>query len=85
MKKCLKWNYKTHKYSEVLITDACFTHVQDLTLKIRCVNCSEPFVAGNMYTSHQYQNHMGFGYLICEECYQKEWNLRNKYKNTEDL
>lgn len=81
-----KWNFKTHKYEKFKFTKAKKRWVvvlfsEDMDLEINCVNCGKKMTYGQGYTSRQYHNHAGLGYPVCEDCYNKEWELEEKYRS----
>ena len=45
--------------------------------EIVCVSCGKKVNFDDTYTSLEIQTDAGFGYPVCEECYDKEW-LRRK-------
>ncbi len=70
-----KWNYKKHEYEPFEVPDDRDVRlcVDDLKEVINCANCGKNVVAGDTYTSLKIHNSVGFGYCVCEECYEKEW------------
>lgn len=69
-----KWNYETHEYDAytppegwvpVLVTD-------DMELAIKCASCGKDMDFGSGYTSKELHTTVGFGYPVCEDCYEKE-------------
>lgn len=81
-----KWNFETEEYEFYRLPDNCPIIVnlseEGLNREINCASCAEPSIFARCYTSRQIHNSNGFGYPVCEECYQKEWeNERNaKFK-----
>lgn len=83
--KVNRWDFEKHKYDIVNINpDWVVTTKGKLDWIVNCVNCGKTLLVENCYTSYQYQNSVGFGYLICEDCYNKEWELRKRYQNGND-
>ena len=69
--KALKWNYKTHKYEDCNLPEGCKL-ITDLENVIPCANCGTKHEYGTMYTSHKIHNSMGFGFPVCQKCYEEE-------------
>jgi len=70
-----KWNYKKHIYEPYEIPDEwnCKTYSTDMEEIINCPHCGKEIKYGNTYTSKEIHTEMGFGYGVCEDCYNKEW------------
>lgn len=77
-----KWNYKKHTYEPFEVPDNRKIRVNGFNLKevINCANCGKEVVTGNTYSSLTIHNRIGLGYCVCEECYEKEWKERLKYR-----
>jgi hypothetical protein len=41
--------------------------------KINCAHCGKELRFGDAYTSLEIQSKHGFGYCVCKDCYDKEW------------
>lgn len=67
----LKWNYKMHKYDGYKLPKDCklIANLQDI---VSCANCGTKHEYGTMYTSHKIHNCMGFGFPVCQKCYEEE-------------
>lgn len=78
--KVRKWNYKTHEYDDFEAPDFARASVSNLSMKIQCPHCGEWVVAGDCYTSLEIHTPIGFGFLVCEKCYEKEWEERRKHE-----
>ena len=72
MKKVQKWDFKKHCYEDALIDDECSLYEIDMNKIVKCPNCNKEVIFGDCYTSKQYHSDYGFGYAVCEECYEKE-------------
>lgn len=72
--KVNKWNFITKKYTEVDLPDDknITTFSPNLNDIVNCVSCFKPLTFGDSYTSRTYHTNMGFGYCICEDCYNQE-------------
>ena len=69
-----KWNYKNKEYDPytpdpkwriVLVTN-------DMDLPISCASCGKDMTFGEGYTSRELHTKVGFGYPVCEDCYEDE-------------
>ena len=80
MKEVIKWNFKTNKYEEYTITGNTILMCNDMNKSIDCACCGKSITFGDSYTSRQIHNKSGFGYPVCEECYNKELEEARKWK-----
>lgn len=75
MRTINKWNFKQEKYLPHNIPAnrriSCFESDMDLT--IDCAGCGTPMAYGDGYTSRVFHTQHGFGYIVCSDCYSKEW------------
>lgn len=83
MQTLYKWDYETHSYKEFLIDDdwkcAIYAGINDI---INCPHCGKELVVGKGYTSLEiHEQQFGFGYVVCESCYNKERERKRLYKN----
>lgn len=78
-----KWNYQTHSYDPMQIPNDwnCKTYSDDMDEIINCPHCGKQIKFGDGYTSLEIHTHIGFGYIVCEECYNKEWERRKTNDN----
>lgn len=76
--KAGKWNYNTKKYDEYELPEKARTYSDDLNLECQCASCGKPMIFGDGYTSLEIHTNMGFGYIVCADCYEQEFN--RKYK-----
>ena len=76
-----RWNWKKRKYEDYDVPDSWCVHtfVNDLDTFVDCASCGEGVPFGLSYTSMEIHNSMGFGYAVCDECYQKE--IARRYDN----
>ena len=81
-----KWNYEKHDYEpyEVPNNKILKTYSTNMEEVVNCCQCLKEMKFGDGYTSMEVHTNIGFGYCVCEECYNKEWERRKKYKNEED-
>ena len=78
-----KWNYETHEYDPFPINPEwyCATNGADDEL-VNCPHCGWLLPIAKCYTSCEiHEQTYGFGYMVCEECSNEEWERRRKYKN----
>lgn len=77
-----KWNYETHEYDPYEIPDEwnvpLITELEEI---INCPHCGREVKYGETYTSKEIHNKVGFGYPVCDKCYEEEWERRRKYKD----
>ena len=76
-----KWNYKTKEYEEYTVPDSwkVKTFSTDMEEKVNCAACGKVMEVGDGYTSRTIHTINGFGYLVCERCYNKEINRELTY------
>lgn len=72
--KLNKWNINKHEYEEIEIFDNwnVKTYSDDMEEKINCASCGKVLEIGDSYTSLEIHTNAGFGYGVCEKCYNKE-------------
>lgn len=78
-----KWNYETHEYDLFPIKPEwhCTTtgRFEDI---VNCPHCGKEISVANSYTSCEiHEQKCGFGYLVCRECSNEEWERRRKYRD----
>lgn len=80
--KLRKWNYETHEYEPIEVPDEWNIplYPDDMEEIVNCPHCGKELPYGETYTSKEIHNWVGLGYGVCEECYEKEWKRRNKYR-----
>lgn len=78
-----KWDFTKHKYLPFKIPDewVIILHSDDMDMTINCTNCGKEMDYGQGYTSRTIHTSMGFGYPVCEECYEVEF--KNEEANKE--
>ena len=83
--KTHKWDYETHNYKDWQVPDGAAMYVDDLTQNIKCASCGRELPAGDCYCSMIIHDPLGFGWLVCNACYEKEVNERREWdkKNIE--
>lgn len=45
---------------------------------VACAQCGRKMLFGDGYTSRQIHTRQGFGYAVCEQCYDKEWKEKEE-------
>ena len=78
-----KWDYERHTYDKIKVPKdwKCTVYCEDMDQVINCPQCGKKLKYGETYTSLEIHSVGGFGYAVCEKCYEKEWKRRKKYKN----
>jgi len=77
-----KWNYEKHNYDSYTIPDnwkvKCDGKLSEI---INCARCGRETILGDCYTSLEIHTALyGFGFLVCKDCNEEEWERRRKYK-----
>lgn len=69
-----KWDYATHEYKPYEVPDdkTFIVYSADMDLPVNCANCFKDMTYGQGYTSRTIHTEVGFGYPVCEDCYEKE-------------
>ena len=73
MKTAQKWDFKTRKYYDYDLPEGACLYSDDMDKIVACAQCGRKITFGNGYTSRQIHARYGFGYAVCEKCYEKEW------------
>lgn len=79
-----KWDYKLHKYIDVEVPDKynCKVYSNDMEEIVNCPHCGKKLKFGETYTSLEFHTTpLGFGYGVCQKCYDKEWERRRSEKS----
>lgn len=73
-----KWNYEKHEYEDYSVPIDWYvsTYETDMDKVVNCASCGKELPFGDTYTSLEIHTTVGFGYGVCEECYQREWERR---------
>lgn len=69
-----RWNPISKQYYPYTIPDGVniCAYSEDMDKQVNCARCFKVSVYGDLYTSKQIHTSMGFGYGVCEDCYEKE-------------
>lgn len=80
--KLQKWNYEKQQYEDFEVPSdwRCRAYVPDILEPISCPHCGKILPFYETYTSLEVHTPMGFGYGVCGECYEKEWERRRRFK-----
>ena len=73
-----KWNYETRDYDPYNIPDDWYTPLisDDMDEEVNCCQCGRKLRFGDTYTSQEIHSGIGFGFNVCEECHELEWERR---------
>lgn len=71
-----KWNGKS--YDEYELPTGARLYGEDMDEIITCAGCEKQIKLGDGYTSLEIHTKMGFGFIVCDACYQQE--LKRKHK-----
>lgn len=71
-KEVLKWDPERREYDPIKIPADCKLFSFDMEEKVRCPHCGKAMLYGNGFTSKQIHSEIGFGYIVCAECCERE-------------
>ncbi len=71
--KAQKWDFKARKYYDYDLPEGACLYSDDMDKIVACAQCGRKMLFGDGYTSRQIHTKYGFGYAVCEQCYDKEW------------
>lgn len=80
MKRAQKWDFEKKEYEHVEISDKCSAYEIDWETKVECPGCGKMIAFGDGYTSKRYHTDLGFGFCVCVDCYEKEWEEESDYR-----
>lgn len=73
-----KWNYQKNEYEPYEVPNdwnfVFFT--SDMNTLTTCPHCGKKVPFGDTYTSMEIHTNTGFGFFVCEECYEEEMERR---------
>lgn len=78
--KAFKWNFKEQKYEDYELPENCPLTCYDMEKIINCANCRKKIKFGECYCSKTIHNEIGFGFPVCENCYNKEIKNERVYQ-----
>lgn len=72
--KLRKWNYETREYDLYEVPDdwELVLVTRDMEQHVNCAQCGKDMTFGEGYTSREVHTNVGFGYPVCEACYEDE-------------
>ena len=77
-----KWNTETLEYKPYNLPDNCPLTLpynnRNMETIINCASCRNAVKFGNCYTSRTIHSPHGFGYPVCEDCYNEEFEKERK-------
>lgn len=78
-----RWNYKKHIYEDYKVPDKwnVKTYGNGMEEIINCCQCGKKIKFGDSYTSLEVHTEIGFGYSVCEKCYEAEWRRKKANDN----
>lgn len=82
-KVVLRWNYKNNRYEPWQVSPNVALFKRDLEEIVDCCECGRQVKYGDCYTSLRVHNHSGFGYAVCEKCYEEERKEEEAYERND--
>lgn len=83
MKTINRWNYDKQTYEPYEVPDDW--NVKSLAFDmdeiVNCPHCGQKVTFGSCYASREIHTQSGFGYAVCESCYNAERALENEWRN----
>lgn len=81
-----RWNYETQEYDPYGVPDDwnVKSYSDDMNEIVNCPHCGRKVTFGSCYTSKEIHTAGGFGYAVCENCYNIERELENKWRNKQN-
>lgn len=81
-----RWNYETQEYDPYGVPDDwnVKSYSDDMDEIVNCPHCGRKVTFGSCYTSKEIHTAGGFGYAVCESCYNIERALENKWRNKQN-
>lgn len=73
-----KWNHKTREYDPYELPEGASCYEDDMEKVVHCAQCGREVPFGDCYTSREVHTRGGFGYGVCRECYEQEWERERK-------
>lgn len=77
-----RWNYETQEYDPYGVPDDwnIKSYSDDMDEIVNCPHCGKEVTFGSCYTSKEIHTPHGFGYAVCEKCYDMERTRENNYE-----
>ena len=64
-----KWNETKGTYDPYELPEGSSKYENDMDVIVSCACCGKKITYGDAYTSHKIYDHIGFGYVVCGDCY----------------
>lgn len=77
------WNYDKQTYEPYDVPDNwnVKSYSFDMNEIINCPHCGKEVTYGSCYTSREIHTPNGFGYAVCENCYDAERTRENEWRS----
>jgi len=81
-----KWDFEAHEYVKHDVPEnmTIVLYSTNMDLPINCSNCFKNMTFGDGYTSRTIHNPTGFGFPVCEDCYEEEVAQEKNNKEIEN-
>lgn len=81
-RKLDRWNPVMERYEPFIVpTDRkVAVYATDMNTEVQCAECGKKMTYGEGYTSRWIHTEHGFGYCVCEQCYNIELSTEMKLK-----
>lgn len=78
-----RWAYKKQEYYHYGVPDEwnVKSYSDDMDEIVNCPHCGKEVTYGSCYTSREIHTPHGFGYAVCENCYNIERAIENRWRN----
>lgn len=78
-----RWNYDKQTYEPYDVPDNwnVKSYSDDMDEIVNCPHCGKEVTFGSCYTSKEIHAPHGFGYAVCENCYNVERAIENRWRN----
>ena len=80
MEKAIKWDFKTKKYEPYELPDSAVSSWCPMDKVITCAECGKGILYRDGYTSRKIHTINGIGYIVCKQCYDKEYEEEKRYR-----
>lgn len=78
-----RWNYDKQIYEPYEVPDNwnVKSFAVDMDEIVNCPHCGQEATFGSCYTSREIHTQSGFGYAVCEKCYNIERTREQEWRN----
>lgn len=80
MGKAWKFNFKTSEYETYGLPDGAVSSWCPMDKMITCAECGKKILCRDGYTSRKIDDPTGMGYMVCKQCYDKEYEEEKRYR-----